>query len=110
MRSRDAGILALAFLVAAGTFLALRFVSPMLFTGGGVIYPLIVAWAAGSLFAFARQPRHLWFHVAALGVLVALMLNVYIAELRKMFPPNPGVYGGPNTNPPPKGLTPIPPR
>lgn len=109
-RYRDTKTLVLAFVVALTTFIALFITSLALFTGGGIIYPMFVAWTVASLFALSRQPRYLWFQVGVLGVLVAMLVNLYIAALPILYPPPPGAPpGGPNVNPPP-GLTPIPPR
>jgi hypothetical protein len=91
--------LGLSFLVALGTLIAMALGGLAFFTGGGVIFPLIVAWVAGSLFALDRRPRHLWLHVAALGVLVATLFNLYVFALPRLFPPPPGVRGGPNVMP-----------
>jgi hypothetical protein len=71
------------------------------FVSGGVVFPSIVAWVAASLFAFERRPHHLWLQVAAIGVLVAAMLNLYIFALPRLFPPPSGdIRGGPNVLPP----------
>ena len=102
--------LGLSFLVALGTMMAMYVVSLAWFTGGGIIFPTIVAWVAGALFAFERRPRHLWLHVAVLGILVGMVINLYPVVLQRLFPPPPGyLRGGPNVNPPP-GLTPVPPQ
>ncbi len=102
--------LGLSFLVAVGTMVTMFMTALGWFTGGGIIFPSIVAWVAGSLFAFERRPRHLWLHVAVLGILVATLINLYPFVLQRVFPPPPGyLQGGPNINPPP-GLTPIPPH
>jgi hypothetical protein len=85
------------------------FASLALFTGIGVIYPIFVAWAAGSTFALSRQPRMGWMHVALVGIFVSLVLNLGVEGMRAFYPPSPGIRGGPNTNPPP-GLTSVPPR
>jgi hypothetical protein len=62
----------------------------------------------GSLFVAERRPRHLWVHVAALGILVGTVINLYPFVMQRMFPPPPGSFrGGPNMNPPP-GMIPIP--
>jgi hypothetical protein len=101
--------LGLSFLVAVATLVAMYVTTLAWFTGAGIIFPSIVAWVASSLFAFERRPRHLWLHVAALGILVGTLINVYPFVVQRMFPPPPGyLRGGPNMNPPP-GLTPIPP-
>jgi hypothetical protein len=100
--------LGLSFLVAVGTLIAMAIVGLGFFTsGGGIIFPSVVAWVAGSLFALARRPRYLWLQVAALGVLVAALINLYFLALRpRLFPPAPGhMQGGPNA-PPPKMATP----
>jgi hypothetical protein len=97
-----------SFLVAAGTMVAMYVTALAWFTGAGIIFPTIVAWVAGSLFAFERRPRHLWLHVAVLGVLVGTLINLYPIVLQRVFPPPPGVRGGPNMNRPPM-MTPIPP-
>jgi hypothetical protein len=65
--------LVLAFFVAVATFIGIGIASPATLVSMGLIYPMLVAWAAGSLFALSRQPRHGWFYVAALGVLVAAL-------------------------------------
>jgi hypothetical protein len=52
-------------------------------SGGGLIFPAIVAWATGSLFALGRRPRYLWLQVAAIGVVVAAR-HVTIAVLRTL--------------------------
>jgi hypothetical protein len=102
--------LGLSSLVAVGTLVAMYVTSLAWFTGAGIIFPSIVAWVAGSLFAFERRPRHLWLYAAALGILVGTLINLYPILLQRVFPPPPGVLrGGPNMNPP-AGLIPIPPR
>lgn len=101
--------LSLSFLVAVGTMVASYVTALGWFTGGGIIFPAIVAWVAGSLFAFERRPRHLWLHVALLGILVGTVINLYPFVLQRVFPPPPGsLRGGPTMIPPP-GLTPVPP-
>jgi hypothetical protein len=96
--------------VALGTLIAMAVFASVFFTGGGIIFPTIVAWVAASLFAFERRPRHLWLQVAAIGVLVAALLNVYFFELPRLFPPPPGyMQGGPNVPPPGSG-PPMPPQ
>jgi hypothetical protein len=93
--------LALSFLVAIGTLVAMAIVGFGFFVSAGIIFPAIVAWAAGSLFALSRRPRHLWLSVALLGVLIAALINVYFVALPRLFPSPPGyLRGGPNTLPP----------
>jgi len=105
----DVKTLALSVLVALGTLTAMEVVGLAFFTGGGIIFPTIVAWVAASLFAFERRPRHLWLQVAAIGVLVAALLNLYFFALPRLFPPPPGyLQGGPNVLPPP-GYVPLTP-
>jgi hypothetical protein len=100
--------LGLSFLVALGTLVAMGVAGLAFFTGAGIIFPTIVAWAAGSLFAMGRQPRYLWLQVAALGVLVAGTMNLYFLALPRLFPPPAGyMRGGPNM-PPPVMLPPAP--
>jgi hypothetical protein len=102
--------LGLSFLVAVGTMVAMYVTALAWFTGGGIIFPTIVAWVAGSLFALERRPRHLWLHVAALGILVGTLINLYPVVVQRVFPPPPGALpGGPTMNPPP-GMIPIPPH
>ena len=106
----DVKTLALSVLVALGTLIAMAVVGLAFFTGGGIIFPSIVAWVAASLFAFERRPRHLWLHVAAIGVLVAALINLYFFALPRLLPPSPGyMRGGPNVFPPP-GYVPPPPQ
>jgi len=93
--------LGLSFLVALGTLLVMAVVGLTFFTGGGIIFPTIVAWVSGSIFAASRQPRHLWLHVALLGVLVAASINLYFFSLPRLFPPPAYLQGGPNVMPPP---------
>jgi hypothetical protein len=94
--------LGLSFLVALGTLAAMAIAGLAFFTGGGIIFPSIVAWAAGSLFAVGRQPRYPWAYVAAVGVLVATTINVYVFALPRLLPFPPGsMQGGPNVLPPP---------
>jgi hypothetical protein len=103
----DVKTLALSVLVALGTLIAMAVVGLVFFTGGGIIFPTIVAWVAASLFAFERRPRHLWLQVAAIGVLVAALLNLYFFALPRLFPPPPGyMQGGPNVVLPPPGYVP----
>ena len=98
--------LALSALVSVGTLLAMAVAGFGFFVSAGVIYPAIVAWATGSLFAFERRPRRLWLHVAIIGVLIAALINGYGFAMMRMFTPSHGVLpGGPNM----PGLTPIPP-
>jgi len=93
--------LGLSFLVALGTLIAMAVVGFVFFTGGGMIFPATVAWVAASVFALERRPRHAWLHVAAIGLMVAAMLNLYFVALPRLFPPAPGyMYGGPNQYPP----------
>ena len=102
--------LGLSVLVALGTLIAMAVVGLAFFTGGGIIFPSIVAWVAASLFAFERHPRHLWLQVAAIGVVVAALLNVYLFVLPRFFPPPPGyIQGGPNVPRPGSG-SPTPPQ
>jgi hypothetical protein len=103
--------LALSFVVALGTLIAMAVVGFAFFTGGGVIFPAIVAWVAASVFALERRPRHAWLHVAAIGVLVAALLNLYFFAMPRLFPPPPGYMpgGGPNVYPPTE-QSPPPPR
>jgi len=105
----DVKTLALSALVALGTLIAMAVVGSVFFTGGGIIFPTIVAWVAASLFAFERRPRHLWLQVAAIGVLVAALLNLYFFALPRLFPPPGYMRGGPNVYPPP-GYVPPPPQ
>jgi hypothetical protein len=102
--------LGLSILVAVGTLLAMVVVALGFFTsGGGLIFPAIVAWGTGSLFAVARRPRYLWLQVAAIGMVVAALINLYGATWHRLFSPPPGyIQGGPNM-PPPPDLTPVPP-
>jgi hypothetical protein len=90
--------LGLSFLVAAATLVAMAIVGFGFFaSGGGIIFPSIVAWVSGSLFALSRRPRHLWLQVAALGVLVAALINLYFFAMPRLFPAPPGALrGGPN--------------
>ena len=99
---------ALSVLVAVATLVAMAIVALGFFTsGGGLIFPAIVAWATGSLFALARRPRYLWLQVAAIGIVVAAVINLYASSWSRLFPPPPGyMQGGPNM-PPPPGLTPV---
>ena len=100
--------LGLSFLVALSTLIAMAVVGLGFFTGGGIIFPSIVAWVAASVFALERRPRHVWLHVAAIGVMVAALLNVYFFTIPKLFPPPPGYMpgGGPNVYPPTQQLPP----
>lgn len=109
MMQREVVTVVLACLIAFATLVTMYVVSLALFTGLGVIYPMFVAWAAGSTFALSRQPRMGWLHVAVVGIFVSLMLNLGIEGMRAFYTPRSGLPGGPNMNPPP-GLTPIPPR
>ena len=90
--------LGLSFLIALGTLLAMALVGLGFFvSGGGIIFPALVAWVSGSLFALSRRPRHLWLQVALLGVLVAASINLYFFALPRLVPPPPGyLQGGPN--------------
>jgi hypothetical protein len=98
----DVKTLGLSFLVAVGTLIAMAGAGLVFFASGAIIFPSIVAWVAASLFAAERRPRHLWLQVAAIGVLVAALLNLYFAVLPRLFPPPPGyMQGGPNVLPPP---------
>ena len=94
--------LGLSLLVAVGTLIAMAIVGLGFFTGGGIIFPSIVAWVAGSLFALERRPRHLWLQVAAIGVLVAAVISLYFVALPRLFPPPPGYMQGGPTAPPPE--------
>lgn len=105
---RELVTLVAACLIALGTLVTMYVSSFVLFTGMGVIYPMLVAWAAGSTFAIARQPRMGWLHVALVGIFVSLTLNLGFESMRAFYGSS-GPPGGPNTNPP-AGLTPIPPR
>jgi len=102
--------LGLSFLVALGTLIAMAVVGFGFFvSGGGIIFPSIVAWVAGSLFALGRRPRHLWLQVASIGVLVAALINLYFFAYPRLFPPPPGsLRGGPNVMPPPEYIPPPP--
>lgn len=100
--------LALSFLVAVGTLMAMWIIGLSFFTGAGVIFPTIVAWVAGSVFAWERRPRHLWLHVAAVGILVAALMNLYGFAILRLFPPPYGAPGGPNM-PMPMQRPPLPP-
>ena len=101
--------LGLSFLVALGTLLAMAVVGFVFFTGGGMIFPAIVAWVAASVFALERRPRHAWLHVAAIGVMVGALLNLYFVAIPRLFPPEPGrMFGGPNEYPPAHQLPPQP--
>jgi len=89
--------LALSFLVAVGTLIVMWWIVGLsFFTGAGVIFPTIVAWVAGSVFALERRSRYLWLHVAAVGILVAALMNLYGFAMLSMFPPPSGARGGPN--------------
>lgn len=102
--------LGLSALVAVGTLIAMAVVGLGFFVSGGIVFPSIVAWVAASLFAFTRRPRHLWLQVAAIGVLVAAMINLYLFALPRLLPSPPGyMHGGPTLLPPP-GHVPPPPR
>src|SRR5688572_22406254 len=105
---RDVVTLIVACLVSLATLVTMYFTSLVLFTGMGIIYPMFVAWAAGSTFALSRQPRMGWLHVALVGIFVSLTLNLGIEGLRAFYRSSPGAPGGPNMNPP--GVTPIPPQ
>ena len=107
----DVKTLALSALVAVGTLIAMAVAGSVFFASGGIIFPSIVAWVAGSVFAFERRPRHLWLHVAAIGVLVGALLNLYFFALPRLFPqPSGYMQGGPNVMPPPGSVpsTPLP--
>ena len=95
--------LGLSVLVALGTLLAMAVAGFAFFVSGGIVFPAIVAWVAGSLFASTRRPRHLWLHVAAIGVLVSALINAYFFVLPRLFPPPPGYMQGGPTVPPPLG-------
>jgi hypothetical protein len=100
--------LGLSFLVALGTLVAMAVVGLAWFTGAGLIFPAIVAWVSGSLFAMSRRPRHLWLH-ALLGVLVGAAINLYFFALPRLFPPPSGyLQGGPNMPWPPESERPNP--
>jgi hypothetical protein len=95
--------LGLSSLVALATLIAMAVVAFGFFaSGGGLVFPAIVAWSVGSLFAMSRQPRYLWLHVAAIGMLVAALINLYGAAWPRLFSPPSGLYmqGGPNGPPP----------
>lgn len=62
---------ALSRLIAGGTFAVMWVVGLVFFTGAAIVFPITVAWVAGSVFAFERQPRHLWMHVAGIGLVIA---------------------------------------
>jgi hypothetical protein len=95
-------IFALSAVVALGTLTAMAVAGSVFFASGAIIFPSIVAWVAASVFAFERRPRHLWLHVAAIGVLVAGLLSLYFLMVPRLFPPPPGyMQGGPNAWPPP---------
>ena len=82
--------LALSFLVAVGTLIAMAIVGFGFFaSGGGLVFPAIVAWAVGSLFALGRRPRYLWLQVAAIAMLVAASINLYGFAWQRLFPPPP---------------------
>ena len=102
--------LALSFLVALGTLFAMAVVGFVFFTGGGIIFPAIVAWVAASVFALERRPRHAWLYVAAIGVMLAAFLNLYFVAVPRLFPPPAGYMpgGGPNVYPPPEQVLPPP--
>ena len=104
---RDMKTLGLSFLIAVGTLFAMAVVGLGFFTGGGILFPAIVAWVAASVFALERRPRHAWLHVAAIGAMVAALLWCFFA-MPKLFPPPPGYMpgGGPNVYPPPEQLPP----
>lgn len=102
--------LALSLLIATGTLAAMWLVALSFFTGAGIIFPTVVAWIAGSVFAFERRPRHLWLHVAAIGLFVAILVSAYGPAMRRMFPPPAGVHGGPNMPMPAQPLPPPGPR
>lgn len=95
----DIKTLVIAFALALATLVAFFVSSLWLFTGGGIIYPMFVAWAVSSLFAWSRQPRHLWFHVGVLGVMVAALINLYVAAIPRLYPPPPGTPPGGATMP-----------
>jgi hypothetical protein len=99
--------LSLSFLVAVATLIAMAVAGFRFFaSGGGMIFPAIVAWVAGSLFALGRRPRYLWLQVASIGVMVAALINLYFFALPRIFPPPPGVRGGPNMMPAPEYIPP----
>jgi hypothetical protein len=51
-------ILILSCAIAVGTLIAMAFGGFRFFTsGGGLVFPVIVAWGTGALFAFERKPR-----------------------------------------------------
>ena len=109
MLGRRMKTLGLGLLIAIGTLTAMFVAGMSFFTGAGILFPAIVAWAAGSVFALARRPRYPWLQVAALGVLVAALMNLYFVMLPRLFPPPPGLLqGGPNVMPP-AGQPPVPP-
>ena len=104
--------LGLSVLVAVGTLIAIAVVGLAFFaSGGGILFPAIVAWVTASLFALTRRPRHLWLQVGAIGIFVAGLLNFYFMVLPRMFPAPPGYSpGGPNVLPPPGTVLPQPPQ
>ena len=105
---RELVTLVVACLIALGTLVTMYFSSLVLFTGMGVIYPMLVAWAAGSTFALSRQSRIGWLHVALVGIFVSLTLNLGFESMRAFYRSSAGAPGGPNTNPP-AGLTSVAP-
>jgi hypothetical protein len=100
---------ALSCLIAIGILVILRVTGLVFFTGGGIIFPIIIAWVAASIFAFERRPRHLWLHVAGIGILIATLFNLYIMWLPRLYHPPPAVQGGVNM-PQPMPAQPMPPR
>lgn len=101
---------ALSCVIATGTFAAMWIVGLIFFTGGAIIFPITVAWMAASVFAMERRPRHLWLHVAGLGLLIATLFNLYTFALPRFYSPPPGALrGGPNM-PMPMEAIPLPPE
>ena len=103
---------ALSCLVAIGTLVVMWFTSLSFFaSGGGIIAITIMAWIAGSVFAFEHRPRHLWLHVALLAIVVTGVINVYFMALPRLFAPPPGAIRGGSNMPmpmPPQSMPPIP--
>ena len=100
---------ALSSLIAIGTLVVLFFLSGVFFTGGAIIFPIIVAWAAASIFAVERRPRHLWLHVAGIGILIATLFELYVTWRPRLYPPPPGAAQGGANMPAPMPAQPLPP-